>query len=209
MERRLRLLEWARESGAWIVEDDYDSEFRFGGRPLEPLQGLDTTGRVIYLGSFSKVMLPTLRLGFAVLPTPLVAAFGKAKYLSDWHTGVPVQGAAAEFIDDGLLGTHIRRMQRAYGRRHDRILEILDRDLGRWLEPVPAHGGLHVTARLRRAEAEQDVEVARRARDQGVEIFPLSYHFRDQPPEAGLLFGYGAITTEDIEEGLDLLSRCF
>lgn len=208
MDRRKALLDWAETAGGVVVEDDYDSEFRFGGRALEPLQSLDVTGRVIYLGSFSKVMLPTLRLGFAVLPEPLHSAFRKAKYLADWHTGVPLQAAAAEFIDDGLLGRHIRRMQRVYSRRHERILEVLRRDFRQWLEPIPAHGGLHVTARLLNAEGEDDARLAKRAADRGVGIFPLSYHFHDRAPEPGLLFGYGAISTDMIDEGLALLSHC-
>ena len=112
MARRQALLEWARRADAIIVEDDYDSEFRFGGRALEPLQSLDGSGRVLYVGSFSKVMLPTLRLGFLVAPAPLRAALRKAKYLTDWHTAVATQAATALFIDDGLLAQHIRRMRR-------------------------------------------------------------------------------------------------
>jgi GntR family transcriptional regulator/MocR family aminotransferase len=101
MRRRQALLAWAQRCDAAIVEDDYDSEFRYGGRPLEPLQSHDSSGRVLYVGSFSKVMLPTLRLGFLVAPPPLHAAFRKAKYLADWHTAVPTQAAAAMFIEDG------------------------------------------------------------------------------------------------------------
>jgi GntR family transcriptional regulator / MocR family aminotransferase len=208
MDRRQALIEWARRADAVIVEDDYDSEFRFAGRPLEPLQGLDTTGRVIYLGSFFKVMLPTLRIGFAVLPEPLHSAFRKAKYLADWHTEVAGQVAIAEFIDDGLLGRHIRRMQRVYARRHDRILEILQRDFRSRLEPVPAHGGIHVAALLQDAEPRDDAKLADGASGLGVAVFPLSYHFRDHLPRPGLLFGYGAIATGDIDEGLDRLRRC-
>ncbi len=209
MARRQALLEWAERVNGVIVEDDYDSEFRFGGRPLEPLQSLDTTGRVIYLGSFSKILLPTLRLGFAILPEPLHSAFRKAKHLTDWHTPVPEQGAAASFIDDGLLARHIRRMQRTYAQRHERILEILHGELAHHLESIPAHGGLHVAARLRQGAPGDDTELARRAQDHDVAIFPLTYHFTSAPPQPGLLFGYGAIAFEDIEAGMDRLARCF
>jgi GntR family transcriptional regulator / MocR family aminotransferase len=209
MDRRQALIEWADHAGAFIVEDDYDSEFRFGSRPLESLQGLDSTGRVIYLGSFSKVMLPILRIGFAVLPPPLHSAFGKAKYLADWHTEVPGQAAIAEFMDDGLLGRHIRRMRRIYARRHERLLEILERDFRDVLEPVPGHGGLHIAAFLRNGAAHDDTKLAERAAGEEVAVFPLTYHFRTHLPRPGLLFGYGAIRTVDIEAGLARLLRCF
>ena len=106
--RRLALLAWAERNNAGIIEDDYDSEFRFEGRPMEPLQTLDTSGRVIYVGSFSKTMLPSLRLGFVVTPPSLQAAMHKAKHLSDWHTSTLAQAALARFIDDGGFGNHWR-----------------------------------------------------------------------------------------------------
>src|SRR5882762_8162131 len=110
LSRRLGLLAWAERNNAAIVEDDYDSEFRYGGHPIEPLQTLDTSGRVIYVGSFSKTMLPTLRLGFVVTPPSLRAAVHKAKAVSDWHTATPLQMALARFIDDGGFARHIRKM---------------------------------------------------------------------------------------------------
>jgi GntR family transcriptional regulator / MocR family aminotransferase len=116
--RRRALLTWAEQRNALIIEDDYDSEFRFEGRPLDPLQTLDTTGRVIYVGSFSKVMLPALRLGFLIAPASLRGALRTAKQLTDWHGEIPTQAALARFIDDGLLARHIRRVAREYAARH-------------------------------------------------------------------------------------------
>jgi GntR family transcriptional regulator/MocR family aminotransferase len=208
MARRQALLAWAHRVNATIVEDDYDSEFRYGGRPLEPLQSLDESGRVLYVGSFSKVLLPTLRLGFLVSPAPLHAALRKAKCLADWHTAVPTQAAAAQFIDDGLLAQHIRRMRRVYEERHDRVLGALDRDFRGRLAPLPSTGGLHLAALLVDRRGSADRAIAERAAGGGVAVFPLSYHFVSTPPRAGLLFGYGAIPSDRIEEGLRRLRRC-
>jgi GntR family transcriptional regulator/MocR family aminotransferase len=209
MARRQALLEWARRAEATIVEDDYDSEFRYGGRPLEPLQSLDATGRVLYVGSFSKMMLPTLRLGFVAAPPPLHAALRKAKYLTDWHTAVPMQAAAALFIEDGLLARHIRRMRRIYAERHQRIIDILVRDFGEHLTPLPSAGGLHLAALLHPRAGSTDQEIALQARADGVAVFPLSRHFVATAPRPGFLFGYGAIASDRIEEGLGRLRRWF
>jgi GntR family transcriptional regulator / MocR family aminotransferase len=207
MERRQALLAWADSADGAVLEDDYDCEFRYDGRPLEPLQALDNTGRVIYLGSLSKVLLPTLRLGFAVLPEPLHSAFRKAKHLTDWHSPVPTQGAAAEFIDDGLLARHTRRMRRVYAERHRQIVGILQRDLKGALEPVTAHGGLHVTAFLRNAATSDDVRIAERAAESDIAIIPLSPRYSDVRGRPGLVFGYGAIATPRISKGLERLAR--
>jgi GntR family transcriptional regulator/MocR family aminotransferase len=209
MGRRQALLRWADEAGAAIIEDDYDSEFRYGGRPLETLQSLDRTGRVLYVGTLSKVMLPTLRLGFAVAPAPLHAALRRAKYVADWHTAVPVQAAAAEFIDDGLLAEHIRRMRRVYAERHDLITRTLRRDFADHLSPIASAGGLHLAAPFHGGEAHRDEEVVRRARKAGVAVMALSrYAVGGAPPRPGLLIGYGAIATDRIGEGLRRLRAC-
>ncbi len=208
MRRRQALVAWAQRCDAAIVEDDYDSEFRYAGRPLEPLQSQDTSGRVLYVGSFSKVMLPTLRLGFLVAPPPLNAAFRKAKYLADWHTAVPFQEAAAMFMDDGLLGHHIRRMRRVYAQRHDRLVSLLARQFSGLLTPLPSAGGLHLTAILEAEDGPTDLSIAACAAAEGVAIFPLSLHYAATRPRQGFLFGYGAIDLERIPEGLTRLRRC-
>lgn len=208
MTRRQALLDLADRIDTTVLEDDYDAEFRYGGRPLETLRSLDRTGRVLFTGSFSKVLLPVLRLGFAVIPAPLHAAFRKAKMATDWHTAAPLQGAVAGLIDDGVLAQHIRRMRRIYAERHDLILAILARDLADHLTPVPAVGGLHLSAFLHRAEAAADQAIADRARAHDVAVLPLSHHFVDTQPRAGLVIGYGAIAADCIEEGLRRLHRC-
>ena len=208
MARRQALLEWARRADACIIEDDYDSEFRYTGRPLEPLQSLDASGRVLYVGSFSKVLLPTLRLGFVVAPASLHAALRKAKFVADWHTAVPVQAALAQFIDDGLLARHIRRMRSVYGERHDRIVRILERDFRGRLSPLPSLGGLHLTALLAETDARADRVITVRAHTAGVSVQALSRHHSDTPARPGLLLGYGAIATDRIEDGLRRLRGC-
>ena len=146
--RRLALLAWARDAGAWILEDDYDSEFRYAGRPLAALQGLDADGRVIYLGTFSKVMFPSLRIGYMVLPPDIVDAFVTARAVSDRHSPAIEQAALAEFISEGLLERHIRRMRMLYADRQAALLDAARRHLGDAIDLRPAHAGMHLTGFL-------------------------------------------------------------
>jgi GntR family transcriptional regulator/MocR family aminotransferase len=207
--RRLGLLAWAERHEAAIVEDDYDSEFGYGGRPIEPLQTLDHSGRVIYVGSFSKTLLATLRLGFVVAPASLHQAVRAAKLLTDWHTPLPTQAALARFIEQGLFARHLRKMRAIYQARHQRIVDALTRQFAQHLEVVPSAVGLHLTATARAASAEELEGVLRRASAAGVELLPLSMYAVDTPTRPGLVFGYGAIPTDHIDEGLHRLRRCF
>ncbi len=207
--RRQALLSWAERHKAAIIEDDYDSEFRFGGRPLEALQTLDGSGLVIYIGSFSKTMLPTLRLGFIVAPSSLRSAVQKAKYVSDWHTSGLVQAALARFIDDGSYARHIRRVGTVYRARHALIVSTLSRDFRQHLELVPSSTGLHVTAVASRLPPSRIVGIAQRAADVGVAVQLLSSFTVGRSQRAGVMLGYGAIATDDIEEGLRRLGACF
>jgi GntR family transcriptional regulator/MocR family aminotransferase len=207
--RRVALLEWADRHDAAIIEDDYDSEFRYGGRPIEPLCTLDTNGRVIYVGSFSKSMLPTLRVGFVIAPAALGGALRAAKYVTDWHSPLPTQAALARFIEEGHLARHIRKMRAVYRRRHDMITEAIAGRLSRHLALIPSAAGLHVSATARTASAAEMTDVARRALAAGVAVQPLATFRITQPPRAGLALGYGAIDADDIDKGLLLLSRAF
>ncbi|MFI0445793.1 PLP-dependent aminotransferase family protein [Actinomadura sp. 6N118] len=201
--RRTALLAWAERNGdAVIIEDDYDSEFRFSDRPLEPLQGLDRTGRVVYVGSFSKTLLPLLRVGFMVAPASLQRALCTAKQLSDWHGEPTTQAALARLIDEGLLARHIRKATRTYASRHERILTTLHDDFSEWLTPVPSAAGLHLCARLR---PERDIDLQRRlasARKADVAVESLANYCAAAPVQEGLVIGYGAIPTDRVEEGL-------
>jgi GntR family transcriptional regulator/MocR family aminotransferase len=209
LQRRQALLAWAERNHAAIIEDDYDSEFRFGERPLEPLQTLDTAGRAIYVGSFSKTMLPTLRLGFLVAPASLRPALHKAKYVSDWHTATLVQTALARFIDDGGFARHIRRVGAVYRERHELLSEIIRRDFADHLELIPSTTGLHLAALAKRASVDQIAVVARRAAESGIAFQKLSSFAVTGPARSGLVLGYGAIETGQIREGLRRLRKCF
>ncbi|MFD0686663.1 MocR-like pyridoxine biosynthesis transcription factor PdxR [Actinomadura fibrosa] len=207
--RRRALLDWARRREVVIVEDDYDTEYRYGGRPIEPLQSLDADGRVLYTGTFSKIMRPVLRLGFLVAPPSLHHAFRMARYVSSWHAEVPAQAALARFIDEGLLARHIRRSRREYEARHRRVAELVGEWFGDRLALVPSAAGLHLSARL--TDGADDAELARRALDAGVGLYALSEFAVTGPPVRGLVLGYGAVAPPEIEAGLrrlrDVIAR--
>ena len=193
--RRRELLDWAERNNAAIIEDDYDSEFRFADRPLEPLQTLDTRGRVVYVGSFSKTLLPTLRLGFVVLPRSLQAAMHKAAYVSHWHPPALAQAALAHLIDDGDFARHIRRVGGIYRQRHATLIGILERSLAEQLELIPSTTGLHVAALARIDLVKQIEAVVSRAADADVAVQSRRWRLIEA-------LGYGAIATEHIPEGL-------
>jgi GntR family transcriptional regulator/MocR family aminotransferase len=209
LSRRAALLAWAEGRNALVIEDDYDSEFRFGGRPLEPLQSLDSSGRVIYVGTFSKTMLPALRIGFLVTPTSLRAAFRTAKQLMDWHGELPTQAALARFIDEGLLSRHIRNVAREYAARHSAISDAVGRHLGEWLELVPSRAGLHVAARTVPGLRIDLNQLVRRAEGLGVLVRTLSDFSPTGLAPDGLVFGFGALATGRIDEGMKRLRRSF
>jgi GntR family transcriptional regulator/MocR family aminotransferase len=203
--RRTALLEWARREDAVVIEDDYDSEFRFADRPLEPLHSLDRGDRVLYVGSFSKTMLPMLRLGFLVAPPSLLPALVAAKRLSDRQTDVTTQGAMARFMADGLFVRHVRRSTREYAARRSLILTVLRRDFGHRVEVVPATAGLHLAVWLR-----GDVDapaLVERAAAAGVRVEDMTGYYGFGTGRPGLVVGYGAIALEKIEDGLRLLGE--
>jgi GntR family transcriptional regulator / MocR family aminotransferase len=208
LRRRVALLDWAERTDAAIVEDDYDSEFRYDGRPIEPLHALDSSGRVIYVGSFSKTMLATLRIGFVVVPPSLRDGIRAAKYLTDWHSPLPTQAALARFIADGWLARHVRRMRRVYQQRHERISEIVRTSLADQLEVIPSSVGLHLATRARERSADQVSDALRRASMAGVEALSLGQFAVAEEPRAGIVLGYGAIGVEQIEAGLVRLADC-
>jgi GntR family transcriptional regulator/MocR family aminotransferase len=207
-QRRRALLQWAARTGATVVEDDYDSEFRFGGRPLEPLHSIDRHGSVVYVGSFSKILLPTIRLGFVISPPWLHRALRQAKFVADWHSVLPFQGALARFIDDGQLARHLRRMRRIYAERHHRLQSGLHETFQGRLQPVPSLAGLHVSV-VSPDPAFDDVAMVERAAALGVALQPLSYFsVTDKPRAVGLILGYGAMPADHMDEAQTLLRRC-
>jgi GntR family transcriptional regulator/MocR family aminotransferase len=201
LNRRLALLEWASRSGAWILEDDYDSEYRYSGRPLAALQGLDTVGRVIYAGTFSKVLFPALRLGYLVVPPDLVDAFVAARALADRHSPSVTQAALADFIDAGHFARHVRRTRALYAERQAALVGAVRRTLGGLLEVTPAEAGMHLLGWL--PDGVDDREAARAALAREVDAPPLSsFRARISRDEerGGLVLGYAAYTPREIDD---------
>ncbi|WNG51446.1 PLP-dependent aminotransferase family protein [Archangium minus] len=190
--RRLALLEWARASGAWVVEDDYDSEFRYTSRPIAALQGLGDTGRVLYVGTFNKVMFPSLRLAYLVVPEPLVEPFLRAKSLADGHTALLSQAAMADFMERGHFTAHLRQMRLLYAERRQALLDALRREAGNSLQPVGSvEAGMHVTVKL--AGRADDVALVQRAASRGLDTRPLSAHYLGTKRSSGLVLGFSGV----------------
>ena len=206
MARRIALLEWAVRHGAVIVEDDYDSEFRFADRPLEPLQSLDRDGRVVYVGSFSKSLLPALRVGYAIAPTTLTAALREAKRVTVWEGDAVTQGALADFLAEGHHAAHVKRATKVYRARREALLDGLTAPdgLADWLEVIPSAAGLHLCTLLRDPGLD-DVTIAEAALTAGVYVEPLSVRHLEQPPRHGLAFGFGGIPLEGVGPALAAL----
>jgi GntR family transcriptional regulator/MocR family aminotransferase len=209
LSRRQALLAWAERHDVAIIEDDYDSEFRFSVRPLEPLRTLDRTGRVVYVGSFSKSLLPSLRVGFLIAPRSLQAAVHRAKFLADWHSPTLVQVALARFIDQGDFARYLRRVNKIYRERHELIASALASDFGDHLEPIPSFSGLHMAARARHISVDGIDMIADRARARDVAIQTLAPFAVGEHSNAGIVLGYGGIRTEHIVDGLRRLQKCF
>jgi GntR family transcriptional regulator/MocR family aminotransferase len=205
LERRVALLEWAKRTGAWILEDDYDSEFRYETRPVSAIQGLDVAGRVIYIGTFTKVLFPSLRLGYLVLPPDLVQPFVHARTQIDGHTSTFLQSVVADFIVEGHFAAHVRRMRTLYHARRDVFIEAAERHLGSELEFPTVHAGLRATGIF--TTKRDDVEVSRRAARAGIEVPPLSRYYLGRPEKSGLVLGYAALSPQAIRSGVKLLAK--
>jgi len=207
MARRLELLAWARGSGAWIVEDDYASEFRYGGRPLASLQGLDEAERVIYIGTLNKALFPGLRLGYAVLPPSLVRAFVAARYLMDRQPSSLCQAVVAAFMEEGHFAAHIRRMRELYRGQRDVLVAALRRRLGEHLAVEPPDQGMHLVAYTRRGRS--DVTIERAAREHGVVVRAMSRLYVEAPPQSALMLGFSGYPRQLIAPAIARLARAF
>jgi GntR family transcriptional regulator / MocR family aminotransferase len=204
LSRRLELLRWAERSRAWILEDDYDSEYRYASRPVASLQGLDTSGCVIYCGTFSKVLFPSLRLGYVIVPPQLVDAFGRAKAVVDRHSPTVEQAVLAEFIAEGHLARHVRRMRMLYLERQNVLLECLRQELQGAVEVHSHDAGMHVLAWL--GKGMRDGVVSHRARELGVEAPALTTYRAKPGGRPGLILGYAAYTEQEIRAGVKKLA---
>jgi len=204
---RLELLTWARERGAMVFEDDYDSEFRYQGRPLPAMQGLDGAGAVLYAGTFSKALFPGLRLGYLVAPAALVGPLTRAVALTSRQAPVLEQGALADFIREGHLDGHLRRMRTLYGVRREALVEALDRCFGNRVAILGASGGMHLMARF--SAARPDGELVRRAAELGVGLVPAAGFHLAPAPGSGFILGFSALTPARIREGVRRLATLF
>jgi len=221
--RRLELLAWARRRGAWLVEDDYDSEYRYAGRPLAALQGLDADrsgssgGRVFYIGTFSKVLFPAIRLGYLVVPPDLVDDFAQARAAIDAYPSAIVQPVLAAFMEEGHFAAHVRRMRTVYARRRAALLAAGGRHLEGLLELAPGEGGLHLVGQMTAALARRmsDREAEARASAAGLAPRALSRFYlgppeastRETPPPHGLLLGFAALADAEIEAATKRLAE--
>lgn len=207
LSRRLELLEWARENNAWILEDDYDSEYRYGGRPLSALQGLDNAGRVIYVGTFSKVLFPGIRLGYMVVPPGLSKDFVAVRRSLDDQTPIAMQPVLTEFIQSGHFAAHIRRMRTLYAERQRVLLDALSEELSEVMSALPDDAGMHIVADLNPALKLHDTEIAEQVAKRRITVYPLSGFFIDKPTRNGLVFGYAGVEARDIVSGVRALSK--
>jgi GntR family transcriptional regulator / MocR family aminotransferase len=198
--RRLQLLTWASKCGAWVVEDDYDSEFRQGLRPVAALQSLDEDARVLYVGTFSKSLHPALRLGYVVVPKDLVEAFAVARDAIDICPPTLLQAALADFIREGHFARHIRRMRLLYTDRCRTLVAALRVEFGERLTIVNGETGMHLVVLL--PEGLSDTRVSQLAAEQGVSAMPLSRCCLRAPRSGGLVLGYGTVSTAQIPEGV-------
>jgi GntR family transcriptional regulator / MocR family aminotransferase len=202
--RRLELLEWARKSGSWIIEDDYDSEYRYGSPPVASLQGLDRDARVIYIGSFSKVLFPALRLGYLVLPADLVSRFAAVRDATDIFPPTFSQAVLADFIREGHFARHLRRTRALYRERRSTLVAAIRAQLGDLLDVRGDEAGMHLAASL--PEGPDDHEVALQAAREGLWTMPLSSCYVARPSRRGFVLGFGGTDLPETQRGVRRLA---
>ena len=201
--RRVQFLKWARNNGTWLIEDDYDSEFRYAGRPIPAMAGLDQYGRTFYIGSFSKIFSETLRLGFLVVPQFFINPVTETLKTYGAKAGLSAQRPLAAFLEDGDFQRHIRRMRRIYGERREILLGLLDKHLGGSASWQDHSAGMHIVLEL--PNDVDDVQVSRDAAREGVHCPPLSQHFAQPQNRSGLLLGFCGFDKEVMEEAVKTL----
>ncbi|HVY52224.1 MAG TPA: PLP-dependent aminotransferase family protein [Devosia sp.] len=207
MEQRLRLLELAERLDAFVVEDDFDGEYRFVGRPVQAMQGSDRSDRVIYIGTFAKLLFPALRLGFMVLPEFLVPDISAVLSITGQFAPLLLQAALADFIDEGHMSMHLKRMRRIYAARRQSFRTHAQRELGEWMTLRPADAGIQFVGELRPGLS--DTAIAASARRRGLNISPLSMHYRHEKPSSGLVLGYAAINETNMQAAFRSLREAF
>jgi GntR family transcriptional regulator/MocR family aminotransferase len=206
--RRMELLTWAERAGCWLIEDDYDGEFRYDARPLAALKSLDRAGQVLYIGTFSKVLFPALRLGYMVLPAQLRDAFVAAKWLADRGCPAIEQAALARLMASGAFERHLRATAKALKTRRAALLGALERHVGNAVEVADSSAGMHVLAWLPGLRAAQMRELIERARERGLGLYPIAPYYLRQPQRQGLLLGYADLPPADLDVAMRLLGEC-
>jgi GntR family transcriptional regulator/MocR family aminotransferase len=205
LSRRLELLDWAAEAGAWILEDDYDSEFRYSGKPLSALQGLDEDGRVIYVGTFSKVLFSSLRLGYVVVPESLMDAFAQMRSAIDDHPALALQPAVHAFIDEGHFASHVRRLRGLYAERQEFLIDALNSHAAGLLSAAPHEAGMHLVANLGAGLGMTDRKAAQLASDASLVTPALSEYYEGDTDVEGLVLGYAGLNAQEINRDVQRL----
>lgn len=207
LNRRLELLDYSASTGAWILEDDYDSEYRYKGHPLSSLQGIDNGNSVIYMGTFSKVMFPGLRLGYLVVPESLIESFTAAKMLTDRNSPIFEQAALERFITGGYYGRHIRRMRMIYEKRKDVFYNYMEKYLGEHISLHPTDAGLHTIGWLKKINNDNDF--AKLLFNNGIYTSPLSSYSAAKKCKPGLVLGYAAYSEQQIKTAIKKMASIF
>jgi GntR family transcriptional regulator / MocR family aminotransferase len=203
--RRLELLDWAEQNRAWIIEDDYDSEYRYASRPLGSLQGMDNSSRVIYIGTFSKVLFPSIRIGYIVVPQALIKQFVQIRESIDIFSPTLYQLVVTDFIKEGHFARHLRRMRSIYVDRRNALVASLRKHFGNSLTAYNTDGGLHLCAFL--PQGTDDQEIARDAAKRGISIMPLSSCYAGKKSRSGLVLGFACANESQIESATRILSQ--
>ena len=204
--RRLQLLNWAQATGAWIVEDDYDSEYRYESQPVASLQGLDANSRVIYIGTFSKVLFPSLRIGYMVVPPDLVDRFVAVRFSMDIFPPYLYQEVLADFMRQGHFGRHIRRMRQLYAERRAVLVRSLRAEFGDTIEIHGAEAGMHLAITL--PPGTNDRDIAARAAESRIWVWPLSPSYYGEKSRPGLVLGFGSTPADLIPRAVSRLRGC-
>ncbi|MBV6623355.1 MAG: PLP-dependent aminotransferase family protein [Rivularia sp. (in: Bacteria)] len=203
--RRLELLHWAQHSGALIIEDDYDSEYRYDEKPIPALQGLDKSDSVLYIGTFSKVLFPSLRIGYLVLPKSLVAIFTRAKWLNDRHLPILEQQALADFIESGYLERHIRKMRSVYNQRRQILVTAINKNFGKRAHILGEKAGIHLMVRFKTNLS--DEEIIQGAAKVGIGMMSAKPHYFTAHSKCEFIFGYGELKETELTEGIRKLAK--
>lgn len=205
LDRRLQLMEWAHHKNAVVIENDYDGEFHYKGRPLESLQGLDSEGRTIYIGTFSRTIFPALRIGYMVVPKSLATAFTTAKWLADQHSAILEQQTLATFIASGLYERHLRRLRRRNAERREALLDAIHKFLKGCVEVSGDGSGTHIVLWPKKRVLEKDVIV--KAASKNVGLYPISHCYLKKTSRTGLMLGYTTLNENEIRQGIRVLAE--